>query len=166
VDQLVAACGRGDRAAAEALLAARPELRAELSAEHYAALHRAAEEGDVESLALLLDCGLDPNRGDEEIGKTALHSAAMAGRAEAVRVLLAHGASTDVRDREFHGQPLVWAAEGSRMHRDRASEYAEVGRLLLDAGSTVEWELPSEEPAEGVAEILAEWQRDRGGRTS
>jgi ankyrin repeat protein len=166
VDQLVAACWRGDRAAAEALLAEQPALRSDLSPEHYAALHRAAEAGDVESLALLLDCGFDPNRGDEEIGKTALHSAAMAGRPEAVRLLLARGASTDVRDREFHGQPLVWAAEGSRMHRDRAHEYAEVGRLLLDAGSTVEWELPSEEPAESVHEILAEWQRERGGRAS
>src|SRR6478735_5016741 len=92
------------------------------------------------SLALLLDCGFDPNRGDAEIGKTALHSAAMAGQPGAVVVLLAHGASPDLRDREFNGQPLVWAAEGSRMHADRAHEYAEVGRLLLDAGSPVEWE--------------------------
>jgi ankyrin repeat protein len=166
VDQLVAACGRGDRAGVEAMLAEQPALRSEIASEHYAALHLAAEAGDVEALGLLLDCGFDPNRGDEEIGKTALHSAAMAGRPEAVRLLLARGASTDVRDREFHGQPLVWAAEGSRMHHDRAQEYAEVGRLLLDAGSTVEWTLPSEEPAEGVAEILAKWQRDRGGRTS
>jgi ankyrin repeat protein len=166
VDQLVAACGRGDRAAAEALLAEQPALRSEISSEHYAALHLAAEADDVDSLALLLECGFDPNRGDEEIGKTALHSAAMAGRPGAVRLLLARGASPDVRDREFDGQPLVWAAEGSRMHRDRAREYAEVGRLLLDAGSTVEWHLPTEEPAESVVEVLAEWQRDRGGNAS
>lgn len=166
VDQLIAACRRGDRTTAEALLAERPALRDEIASEHYAALHRAAEAGDVESLALLLDCGFDPNRGDEEIGKTALHSAAMSGRPDAVRLLLARGASTDVRDREFHGQPLVWAAEGSRMHRDRAHDYAEVGRLLLDAGSTAEWQLPTEEPAESVVEILAEWQRDRGGNAS
>jgi hypothetical protein len=41
-----------------------------------------------------------------------------------------------------------------------------VGRLLLDAGSTVEWHLPTEEPAESVVEVLAEWQRDRGGNAS
>ncbi|MEO8623504.1 MAG: hypothetical protein ABI625_20675, partial [bacterium] len=64
------------------------------------------------------------------------------------------------RDREFHGQPLVWAAEGSRSHGDRAGEYAEVGRLLLDAGSPVEWE-PGEEPAESILEILADWRRGR-----
>jgi ankyrin repeat protein len=163
VDRLVAACGRGDRAAAEAMLAARPTLRDEIAAEHYVALHRAAEQNDVDALALLLDCGVDPNRGDEEIGKTALHSAAMAGRPDAVRLLLARGASPDVRDREFHGQPLVWAAEGSRSHRERAQDYADVGRLLLDAGSPVEWEA-GDEPAEGISEILSEWQRDRGAR--
>jgi ankyrin repeat protein len=163
VDHLVAACGRGDRSAAEATLAAHPALREELTDTHYAALHRAAEQGDSAMLALLLDCGFDPNRGDDSIGKTALHTAAMAGRPDAVRLLLARGASTHVRDREFNGQALVWAAEGARSHGDRAKDYAEVGRLLIDAGSMVEWEQPTEEPAEGIREIVAEWQR--GGRT-
>ena len=161
VDRLVAACARGDRAEAESLLAARPSLREEITDTHYVALHQAAEQGDVAVLALLLDSGFDPNRGDAEIGKTALHSAAMAGQPDATRLLLARGASPDTRDREFNGQPLVWAAEGSRSHADRAREYAEVGRLLLDAGSTVEWRLPTDEPAEGVVEILDEWQRTR-----
>jgi ankyrin repeat protein len=117
----------------------------------------------VAVLALLLDCGFDPSRGDAEIGKTALHSAAMAGRPDSVRLLLARGASPDVRDREFNGQPLVWAAEGSRSHADRANEYAEVGRLLLRAGSTTEWQQPTEEPTEGIGEILAEWRRSADG---
>jgi ankyrin repeat protein len=166
VDQLVGACARGDRAAAESLLAAHPSLRAELTDAHYVALHQAAERGDVIALALLLDCGFDPNHGDAEIGKTALHSAAMAGQPDAVRLLLARGASPGVRDREFNGQPLVWAAEGSRSHHERAREFAEVGRLLLDAGSPVEWKLPTSEPAEGVAEILAEWTRNREARAT
>jgi len=87
----------------------------------------------------------------------------MAGRPDAVRLLLARGASPHVRDREFNGQPLVWAAEGSRSHGDRAGEYAEAGQLLLRAGSTTEWTLPTDEPAEGIAEILAEWQRRANG---
>jgi len=163
VDRLVAACGRGDRATADEMLAAHPAMRDEITDAHYATLHRAAEQGDVAVLALLLDCGFDPNHGDAEIGKTALHSAAMAGQPDAVRVLLERGASPDVRDREFDGQPLVWAAEGSRSHGDRAREYAEVGRLLLRAGSTTEWELPTAEPTEGISEILAAWQRDVDG---
>ena len=163
VDRLVAACGRGDRATAEAMLAERPSLRDELTDAHYATLRDAAEQGNVAVLALLLDCGFDPNHGDEEIGKTALHSAAMAGQPDAVRLLLSRGASPDVRDREFNGQPLIWAAEGSRSHGDRAREYAEVGRLLLRAGSTVEWQLPTDEPTEVITEILAAWQRDADG---
>jgi ankyrin repeat protein len=163
VDRLIAACGRGDRVAAEAMLAENPVLRDQITDAHYATLHRAAEQGDVAVLELLLDCGFDPNHGDAEIGKTALHSAAMAGQPGAVRVLLARGASPDVRDREFNGQPLVWAAEGSREHGDRARDYAEVGRLLLRAGSTVEWQLPTDEPTEGITEILAAWQRDADG---
>jgi hypothetical protein len=161
VDRLVAACGFGNRAAAEAMLAAHPRLRDEITDAHYATLHRAAGQGDVAALALLLDAGFDPNRGDEEIGKTALHSAAMEGRPDAVRLLLARGASPDIRDREFNGHPLVWAAEGSRSHRDRARDYATVGRLLLDAGASMEWPQPTSEPTEGIIEVLAEWQRAR-----
>ena len=161
VDGLIAACGRGDRAAAEAMLAAHPTLREEITDAHYSALHRAAEQGDSAMLALLIDCGFDLNRGDDEIGKTALHSAAHAGRPNAVRLLLARGASPETRDREFHGQPLVWAADGARSHPDRADDYAEVGRMLLEAGSPVEWK-PSDEPAEEILEIIAEWQR--GGK--
>ena len=74
-------------------------------------------ETTSKALEALLACGFDPDRGDESIGKTALHIAAMEGWPDAARVLLAHGASMDVRDREFKGQPLVWAAEGSRTAR-------------------------------------------------
>ncbi len=165
VDRLAAACGRGDRSTAEAMLSARPTLRGEIGAEHYGALYRAAERGDASPLETMLACGFDPNHGDE-IGKTALHAAAMAGRTDAVRILLAHGASVSVRDREFHAQPLVWAAEGSRNGNGDGRNYAAVARLLLDAGSPVEWE-PGEEPSEGVLDIIAAWRRGRvdGGDT-
>ncbi len=157
VDRLVAACSRGDRAAAEALLATNPDLRDQITDDHYIALHQAAERNDVGALEAMLACGFDPNRPDAGIGKTALHSAAMEGWPDAVRVLLAHGASVLVRDREFNGQPLVWAAEGSRQGRE-GRDFAAVGKLLLDAGSPVEWET-TEQPAEGILEIVAAWRR-------
>ncbi|MPZ21412.1 MAG: hypothetical protein GEV06_26490 [Luteitalea sp.] len=163
VDRLVAACSRGDRAAADAMLAARPALRNEIRAEHYVALHRAAERGDTVALEAMLACGFDPNRGDDEMGKTALHSAAMAGGPNAVRILLEHGASVTVRDREFHAQPLVWAAEGSRGRPQDGRDYPAVGQMLLDAGSPVDWEA-GDEPAEEILEILAEWRRLHAAR--
>ena len=160
-DRLVAACSRGDRPAAAAMLAADPDLRNRIGPEHYGAFYTAAERNDTNALAAMLACGFDPNRGDESIGKTALHAAAMEGWPEAVRVLLAHGASVDVRDREFHAQPLIWAAEGSRTSRE-GRDHAAVGRLLLDAGSPVDW-TQGDEPAEGIAEIVSAWRA--GGAT-
>src|SRR5207245_9254335 len=157
IDRLVAACSRGDRSAVDAMLDAQPDLRHEIGPEHYGAFYRAAERNDMPALEAMLACGFDPNRGDESIGKTALHVAAMEGWPDAVRVLLAHGASVAVRDREFKAQPLIWAAEGSRQGRD-GRDFAAVGKLLLEAGSPVEWETGAE-PAEGLLEIVAAWRR-------
>jgi ankyrin repeat protein len=158
VDRLVAACSRGDRAAVDALLAGDPELPSQITDDHYIAFHQAAERGDVRALEAMLAAGFDSNRPDASIGKTALHSAAMEGWPDAVRVLLAHGASVHVRDREFNGQPLVWAAEGFRMGDKKERDFAAVGRLLLDAGSPLEWKA-GDEPAEGISEILEAWRR-------
>ena len=80
----------------------------------------------------------------------------MARWPDAVQVLLAHGASVTVRDREFKAQPLIWAAEGSQTPRGQA-DHAAVGRLLLDAGSPVEWE-QVDEPSEGIVEIVNAWR--------
>jgi len=104
----------------------------------------------------MLAAGFEMDRPDESIGKTALHVAAMEGWTEAVRVLLAHGASVSVRDREFKAQPLIWAAEGARTSRtDR--DHATVGRLLLDAGSPIDWE-PGAEPSEPILDIVNAWR--------
>jgi len=156
VDQLVAACSRGDRSAADKILAKRPELRNEIGPEHYSAFYRAAERNHVAALDAMLACGFDPNRPDDSIGKTVLHIAAMEGWPEAARLLLARGASVAVRDREFNAPPLIWAAEGSRTSRtDR--DHAAVGRLLLDAGSPIEWHA-GDEPAEGITDIVNAWR--------
>jgi ankyrin repeat protein len=156
VDRLVAACSRGDRRAVNALLEAHPGLEQQLNAEHYAAFFKAAETNDTRALEAMLACGFDPNRGDESIGKTARHAAAMEGWPEAVRVLLDHGASVTARDREFKAQPLVWAAEGSRMPQP-GRDHAAVGRHLLAAGSPVDWEY-DQEPAEGIVDIVNSWR--------
>jgi len=157
IDRLVAACSLGRREAAEALLAKNPGLRNAITDDHYIAFHQAAERNDVRALEAMLACGFDPNRPDAGIGKTVLHSAAMEGWPDAVRVLLAHGASVHVRDREFKGPPLIWAAEGSRQGRE-GRDFATVGRLLLDAGSSVAWETTAE-PAEGLLEIVEAWRQ-------
>lgn len=155
VDRLVAACSRGDRATVDAMLKAQPNLRDEIGPEHYAAFYRAAERNDLAALEAMLACGFDPNRGDESIGKTAVHVAAMEGWPDAVRLLLAHGGSVTARDREFDAPPLIWAAEGARWKAGR--DHAAVGRLLLEAGSPVEWHSGAE-PAESIVEIVNAWR--------
>jgi ankyrin repeat protein len=164
VDRLVSACSRGDGKTAADMLAAQPALRAEIGSEHYATLYRAAEQGDSAAIEAFLAAGFDPDHADDEIGKTALHCAAMAGRADAVRVLLEHGASPTIRDREFHAPALVWAAEGARSQAGDEAEYARVGRLLLDAGSPLEWH-SGQEPAEAILEIIDGWRRARPERS-
>lgn len=158
VDQLVAACSRGDRSSALTLLSRNPSLRDQINEDHYTAFHQAAERGDISALEAMLACGFDPDRPDAGIGKTALHSAAMAGQPEAVRILLAGGASVDIRDREFNGQPLIWAAEGCRNHDAKGMAYAEVGQILLDAGSPIDWKAGAE-PSEEIVEIVMAWQQ-------
>jgi ankyrin repeat protein len=160
VDRFVAACSRGDRATAQSMLAAQPTLSRQIAPEHYGAFLRAAERGDAVALETMLECGFDPDHADDDIGKTALHAAAMEGWPDAVRTLLAHGASVSVRDREFHAQPLVWAAEGFRSHQPDHRNHELVGRLLLDAGSPVDWE-GLEEPSEDVLEIIRSWAQSR-----
>jgi ankyrin repeat protein len=156
VDRLVAACARGDREAVSGMLAKQAHLRDEIGPEHYAAFYRAAERNDIAALEAMLACGFDPNRGDESIGKTALHVAAMEGWPDAVRILLAHAASVDVRDREFDAPPLIWAAEGSRSGQE-GRDHASVGRLLLNAGSPIEWQTTAE-PAEVIVDIVNGWR--------
>jgi hypothetical protein len=80
----------------------------------------------------------------------------MEGWTEAVRLLLAHGGSVASRDREFNAPPLIWAAEGARTSRP-GRDHAAVGRLLLDAGSPVEWQTGAE-PAESILQIVNAWR--------
>ena len=99
-----------------------------------------------------------PEVGDEiEVSGHTLRVEQLDGRrVEAVRLLLAHGDSVAVRDREFNAPPLIWAAEGSRMSwADR--DHAAVGRLLLTAGSPVEWQMGAE-PAEAIVEVVNAWR--------
>ncbi len=166
LERFIAACARGDRAGAEALLHARPSLRAELSAAHHLMLQRPAESGQVAVLETMLACGFDP-RAREEDGITALHRAAMAGHAEAVRVLLAFGAPVDALDDTFAATPLVWAVEGWRNERQAGADHVGVARLLIAAGCPLDWTPPASAPSpEGTLERLAELVRAAGGARS
>jgi hypothetical protein len=158
IERFIAACARSDRSSAEGMLREKPDLKGDLRHEHHLMLHRPAESGNVAALETMLECGFDPNAKDKE-SVTPLHRAAMAGYADAVRVLLAHGADAAALDGMFGATPLVWAVEGRHRKGPRADHVA-VARLLISAGSPVDWKPPEGAPdPEGTIEGLIELMR-------
>ncbi len=156
LERFISACARGDRARADAMLQAHPNLRGELRAEHHLMMQVPAERGDAAVLETMLACGFDPDAKDND-GVRALHKAAMAGRAEAVRVLLAHGAAVNALDGMFSATPLLWAAEGWSHAAYEGTDYLDVARRLIAAGSSLEWIPPEKAPdPERTQEILIE----------
>jgi len=159
LDRFMAACARGDRPAADALLAARPTLRNELRPEHHVMLHRPAESGNAKVLETMLACGFDVEAKDKD-NVTPLHRAAMGGHVEAVRVLLAHGADVNAADGMFSASPLVWAVEGRSNSRHPDADFVGVARLLIAAGSPLEWTPPHGAPGpERTLEGLSDLRR-------
>jgi hypothetical protein len=160
LERFIAACARADRSTAGALLAAHPTLRAQLTHEHHVMLHRPAESGNAAVLETMLSCGFDPDARDKD-QVTPLHRAAMGGHPDAVRVLLAHGADVNARDAMFAAPPLVWAVEGRATMKGPGVDHVAVARLLIAAGSPVEWTPPDGAPGpERTLERLSELRRE------
>jgi ankyrin repeat protein len=162
LDRFAAACGRGDRAAADEMLRAHPHLPAELRRDHHLMLQRVAESGNAAVLEAMLERGFDPHVADQD-GVMPLHRAAMGGHPEAVRVLLRFGAPVDARDGMFAATPLVWAVEG-RGHAQPGADHVGVARLLIAAGSPLEWTPPEGAPdVERTLDALADLRRAAAG---
>ena len=158
LERFAAACARGDGGAADAMLRTHAKLREGLRPEHHLMLHRAAESGNATALETMLSRGFDPGIADKD-RVTPLHRAAMAGHPGAVRVLIAHGAAVDALDGMFAAPPLVWAVEG-RGHAEPGTDHVEVARLLIAAGSPLEWTPPENAPnSERTLDALHELRR-------
>jgi len=88
-------------------------------------LFRAAMNGDLNEVKLLvIDCGLDPNARNN-IGSTPLHDAAWSGHPEVVRFLLERGVDPNIRNNDG------WTPLHSEAFRCRI----DVARILLDHGA-------------------------------
>ena len=66
LERFIAACARGDKGLADSMLAASPQLRADLRHEHHLMLHRPAESGNAPVLEAMLKCGFDPAVADKD----------------------------------------------------------------------------------------------------
>jgi Ankyrin repeats (many copies) len=154
VDRFIGACRRSDRAAAEQMLAERPDLPGQLTAGDRAAVADAAAAAPAAAVALMLDLGFSP--GDRNgFGEQPLHTAAYHGNAEVVRLLIGAGADLDARDARFDGTPLAYATVGSGERADRPGDWAETIRLLIDAGASRDdvW-ISGKPPSEEVIALL------------
>jgi ankyrin repeat protein len=109
VQELVEACGRGDAAAAEALLAAEPGLARTCDSHGSTALHAAAARGHVALVDLLLGHGAEPNARDAGDNASPLHFAAGAGHVDVVRALLDAGADVHGYGDLHESEVIGWA---------------------------------------------------------
>jgi ankyrin repeat protein len=139
IDRLLGACRQADREAAMRLAAEHPGLPGRLTAAEAATIVTAAEAGDADAVAVMLDVGLPIDaRGGH--GATALHAAAHSGSVETVTLLLARGAEIEARDSTFKANALEWAVVGSGEQPSSAAapDWEAVVRILLDAGSSTD----------------------------
>jgi hypothetical protein len=75
--------------------------------------------------------------------------------------LLTHGADVNAHDGMFAATPLVWAVEGRNTRKDPRADHVAVARLVIAAGSSVEWKPPGgSPPPEGTTEGLIELVRE------
>ena len=123
--QLLSAAEKGDKAAVEALLAAKADVNAKTIFGR-TALMQAAFGGHAEVAQALLAAGADVNGGDEH-GWTPLIIAASKGHVAVAQMLLA--ARADVNAKQADGQTALWMAAH---HGD-----IDVVRLLLANGADV-----------------------------
>lgn len=156
-DHLLGACLRADRAEAQRILGEHPGLLDRLTGEERATIAHAADRGDADAVALMLDLGfpIDARVGDD--GITVLHAAAASGSAGTVRLLIRRGADLEARDATWDSTPLVWATVGSGLNlgHDPGPDWPATVQALIDAGASTEdaW-VGGKPPSDEVAAVL------------
>jgi len=131
VDELLAACGRGDVETARRL--ASPETIRSLSPDDVVLLPDAAMSGRWETVAACVAAGF-PVNATESGGATAIHYAAIEGNLETARRLIAAGADVSIIDKEHSSTPLGWATWGADYIRKPTGDYPATIRAIAAAG--------------------------------
>ncbi|HWA81869.1 MAG TPA: ankyrin repeat domain-containing protein [Fimbriimonadaceae bacterium] len=150
--QLLAACWKGDREAAEDVLARHPEAIAEARERHARLPGMAAKFPRPHTLALMLALGFDPNVQDGE-GFAPIHWAAFHGRPDLIEIILPYGPDLELRN-VYGGTVLGTSCYGSLYGWSRAAgDYARTAELLIEAGAK------APEHASGSQELMAVLRR-------
>jgi ankyrin repeat protein len=148
--RLLAACSVGSRPVVEAALHDDPTAIDSLTPADHSRLARAAWDGNLNAVRLMLDVGFDPAAPGPDTG-TALHCAAWQGSADLVELILSHPhfrpELVDATEPTHGSTPLGWCCHGSTVRHNSRGDYPAVARLLLAAGATVGPNLKDAAPA-------------------
>ena len=148
--KLLAVVLDGDEAAAKALLAAHPDLVAQLSLADQRHLAHAARNNQLATVRLMLACGW-PVDARGQHGGMALHWAAFHGNAEMAEVILRYHPPLEVPDLDHHSTPMGWAVFGSMNGWHSATgNYAGTVEALLRAGAKAPAKLDGSEAVQAV----------------
>jgi ankyrin repeat protein len=132
--RLLAACASADRAAAEALVAAHPDVVADLTADQMRLICHAAHANRTAAVLLMLELGFDPlARGVDDWEP--LRWAVFHGNVAMTQALLPYDPPLNVPDPSYGGTPLGQCLYGALhgWHR-HSGDFPATVRLLLEAG--------------------------------
>ena len=139
-DRFAVAVVEGRLDDARRMLAEQPGLARTGNPEEDRLLADVAGREPTEPVRLLIDAGADLVAPALDFG-TPLHQAAWFGQPANARQLVEAGAPLDIVDPTHHGTPLGWALHGARFSggaAERGEAYAEIVRLLIEAGATLD----------------------------
>jgi len=132
-EQFLAACELADEAHATTVLAERPNLVTELTADDRGLIAATAFAHNIPALELMLKLGFDVNtRGGE--GFTPVGHASLRGHVDTVRLLIARGADLEIRN-QYGGTALEGCQWGSLNFRDPHGDYPACAEALVQAGA-------------------------------
>jgi len=162
--RLLLACHEGDRPTALDIVRQHPDIVENLTGADRRALTDEAWLANARAVKLMMELGFDPavRSVSGPTGGTALHCAAWAGSPEGVAAILEAErgrALVTVRDPHYGGTPLGWCCHGSRNCGRPGADHAAVARLLVGAGSPIDWDPDELEVPEGVREAIRQGVR-------
>jgi ankyrin repeat protein len=116
-------------------LAAPPDVSIQPTYQHL--IPHLASVHYTSAVRALLAAGL-PIDARGEHGGSALHWACWKGYADLVKLLIDHHAPLNITDETFHATPSGWLHHGTQNCGEPSGDYAEVARLLVAAGASME----------------------------
>ena len=153
-EQFLAACQLADEAGAARVLAAKPNLLAELTPSERAQIVEAASSHNLPALTLMLNLGFDVNTCGGE-GFTPVARAALRGDVEMVRVLIERRADLEIRN-DYGGTALDSCQWGSLNFRNRNGDYPACADALLKGGAKLYYPHFGSEAVQAVLQRYSE----------